>query len=611
MKKILFLTLVLTLGISAIANNRVLTDYVDNDKIFDILKNDTITLQYFGSENQFKFVEPDTIWKKRVKRPKENKHYYLQWYQPMDQTHGIPLNTQSGITKQFIFQNFVHHVDDGKVELFLFDLELHREIVFTPDKKINIIPCSIEDNILSLLKDSVIYYKPSKNNLSQEEDKLYEKTSIKNVHYNINIFPYAKSKPISLSCFLHFKNEINGYVNNNGIVFSSSEIEVITKEEFIKHNSYTQEILRQDSIVRLARIFDHTAVHNYETYGFEGDTMAIIQYYKDAKYSWSDSLDYFVAFAYGKDYTITIESYETIQDKIHFIDSVNLDFLKQRNERGLATRTEMAKKWDNKNNHIIQNDFISDTSKVIMGTYIDDWTIQKINIHGVKSSEYETPPSSGTQIPIFKYDSGGDILCSWWGSYNGNIFAIDWRGIKFENDSDRLYLMRRGSENLKERYTKAFARDIADRLIEQLELEAQKEEKKQKKIQEITRRKIFILGIAEAYGDYDWCGIKPTFFNCYSKTIKYIDCLVVPFNRFEDEESDDYGRKSKEIRCVGPFEPGEVASWRFDSMFKDENGMIRFFRITNLKITFMDNSTISYKGWENVEKHCEYVPELF
>ena len=83
MKKLILLSLTLTLGICLFANERALTDYVDNEKIFDILKNDTITLKYFSSENQFKFVEPDTIWKKRVKRPKENKHYYLQWYQPM------------------------------------------------------------------------------------------------------------------------------------------------------------------------------------------------------------------------------------------------------------------------------------------------------------------------------------------------------------------------------------------------------------------------------------------------------------------------------------------------------------------------------------------------
>lgn len=607
MKKILFLTLVLTLGISAIANNRVLTDYVDNDKIFDILKNDTITLQYFGSENQFKFVEPDTIWKKRVKRPKENKHYYLQWYQPMDQTHGIPLNTQSGMTKQFIFQNFVLHENGGKIELFLYDLEINREIVFTPCRSICIRSESIENSISSMLKDSVIYYKKRHYPNSQDVDEFYKKTSLKSIQYRIDLCPYAEffeRNSISIVCTLQFNDDITGYIHNDGVYLSN--VEAITKSEFLEHNALVQENMKQDSIVRLARIFDHEAIHLHSKYGFEGDTMAIIHYYRKPKYSWNDSLDYFIAYAYGKEYTITIDTYEKIQDKVLFIDSTDFEFLKNRGGNGFLRRKEAAKMWDAKNIYTIQNDLLLDTTYVVMGTYIYDWTIQNIDMDGEILSKYETLPTDGTLIPIFKYGSGGDMRCAWWGSYNGKIFAIDWRGIKFENEEDRLFLMRRGDDNVDDRYIKAFARDFVDRLTEELE----EEEKKQQEIDKLKKRKIFLLSMDKAYGDYDWCGIKPKFLNCYNKTIKYIDCLVVPYNTFDDVQSDDYGRSSKEIRCVGPFEPGEIASWRFDEMFKNESGIIKTFRITNIKITFTDNSTILYKGWENVKKHYEYVYDL-
>lgn len=605
MKKILFLTLVLTLGISSIANNRVLTDYVDNDKIFDILKNDTITIQYYGSENQFKFIEPDTIWKKRVKRPKENKHYTLQWYQSIDQTNGISVNTQNKISKQFIFQDFVHHINGGKIELSLYDLELNREIVFIPNKTIEITSNSVEDDIVFILKDSVIYYKPSKYLLLEEEDVFYEKTSLKDVHYQIKISPYANNYPISIVCTLKFNNDINGYLNNNGLNLIGS-IDTITKDEFIVHNAKVQKNLKQDSIVRLATVFDHEAIYSDSKYGFEGDTMAIVQYFRKCPNKWSDSLDYFIAYAYGKEYTITIESYENIQDKVIFIDTTDLEFLKTRGSNGLLRRKETAKIWDAKNSYTIQNDLLLDTTHVVMGTYIYDWTIQNIDMDGEILSKYETPPTDGTLIPIFKYGSGGDISCAWWGSYNGKIFAIDWRGIKFENEEDRLFLMRRGDDNVDDRYVKALARDFVDRLTEALE----EEEKKQQEIDKLKKRKIFLLSMDKAYGDYDWCGIKPKFLNCYNKTIKYIDCLVVPYNRFDDVQSDDYGRSSKEIRCIGPFEPGEIASWRFDDMFKNESGIIKTFRITNIKITFIDNSTILYKGWENVKKHYEYVYEL-
>ena len=201
MKKTLFLTLTLLLGLSSFANNRVLTDYVDNEKIFDILKNDTITIQYYGSENQFKFIEPDTIWKKRVKRPKENKHYTLQWYQSIDQTNGISVNTQNKISKQFIFQDFVHHINGGKIELSLYDLELNREIVFIPNKTIEITSNSVEDDIVFILKDSVIYYKPSKYLLL--EDVFYEKTSLKDVHYQIKRH-YISSVFIKLNIIFYF-----------------------------------------------------------------------------------------------------------------------------------------------------------------------------------------------------------------------------------------------------------------------------------------------------------------------------------------------------------------------------------------------------------------------
>ena len=166
--------------------------------------------------------------------------------------------------------------------------------------------------------------------------------------------------------------------------------------------------------------------------------------------------------------------------------------------------------------------------------------------------------------------------------------------------------MRSGNRNLEERMQRAAIADYADRLVELLK----KEEEKEKKIKNLIKRKIFLLSQDKVYGDYDWCGINPKFLNCYSKTIKYIDCLVVPYNKFDDVQSDDYGRSSKEIRCIGPFEPGEIASWRFDDMFKNENGIIKRFKITNIKITFIDNSTITYKGLENVKKHYEYVYDL-
>lgn len=570
---------------------------VDVKQAFDILKNDTITMSYRPSENSFKFVTPDTIWIKKVKRPKEDKHYKLQWF------YNPTIDSKYDDYRDVIYKDYQYTNDT--LCFLLHDIELNRDIVYIP-RPYECIKCyQMETRVMSYFKDSIIFYRQKYGS----EDELYESTTVESCKYLLKLRPTQNILTSSIECSLRFQNGMTGRITKEGIKLNNEVLELITKEEFLTHNYEIAELYKKDSVLRLAKIYDHLAIHNNDKYGFEGDTMAIIKYNREPKYNYSwntDSIDFFVAYAYGKEYTIKINSYEQIEDKVVFLDTADLAYLKIRGEKGYNRRIEAAKIWDKQNESVLLLDCVKDTSDIIWATlnYDTDF-IQYIDLYGNRKYDNVSKPSKGTRIPIYFYGDGGDMNVAFWTSYEANQFAIGTghNELTFENDSDRLYLMRSGRRNFEERVKHAVAADIAARMIEILEQEAKKEEK----IKSLSKKKIFLLSMDKAYGDYDWCGIKPRFLNCYSKTIKYIDCMVVPYNQFGDQQSDDYGRESKEIRCVGPFEPGEIASWRFEDMFKNESGIIRSFKITNIKITFLDNSTIIYKGWENVKKHYEYV----
>ena len=413
-------------------------------------------------------------------------------------------------------------------------------------------------------------------------------------------------------CNLNFNDNISGYMSD-GKIHLNGEVEIITYEEYLSHNKKVQENIKKDSIVRLARVFCEEAICNDQEYAFEGDTMAIINFFKEEEYPWSDdSLEYFTAYAYGKEYKIKyVDAWEQKkEDIVQFIDTMDFDFLNKRRLIGSQRRKEVAKIWDKKNDSILQNDSVRD--KNVVWAILDDISyafLQQIDEYGYRINESADKPISGQKVPIFYYGQAGDLISAWWFIFKGKYFAIDanaYSKIKFENEEDRLYLMRSGRRNFEQRMLLAQIEDLATQFEEILKKEVEKDKKKKSLIQ----KKIFLLSQNNAYGNYDWCGIKPRFLNCYSKTIKYIYCDVVPYNQFGDIEDDDYGKTKKEIRCVGPFEPGEIASWRFDELFKNESGIIKSFKITNIKIVFIDNSTIIYKGWENVKKHYEYVYDL-
>ena len=116
------------------------------------------------------------------------------------------------------------------------------------------------------------------------------------------------------------------------------------------------------------------------------------------------------------------------------------------------------------------------------------------------------------------------------------------------------------------------------------------------------QKKILIISQEYSFSNYQF-GLKFEFYNCYQKVIKYINLTICAYNRVGDLQRDDLGRSKKDVRCIGPIEKGEIASYDFDELFWDENDIIHRLIVTNGKITFMDNSVVSYSGQKSVELH--------
>ena len=116
------------------------------------------------------------------------------------------------------------------------------------------------------------------------------------------------------------------------------------------------------------------------------------------------------------------------------------------------------------------------------------------------------------------------------------------------------------------------------------------------------QKRILIVSQEYSFSDYQF-GLKFKFYNCYQKEIKYINLTICAYNRVGDLQRDDLGRSKKDVRCIGPLEKGEVASYDFDELFWDDNDIIHRLVVTYVKVTFMDNSVITYSGQKGVELH--------
>lgn len=86
--------------------------------------------------------------------------------------------------------------------------------------------------------------------------------------------------------------------------------------------------------------------------------------------------------------------------------------------------------------------------------------------------------------------------------------------------------------------------------------------------------------------------------NAYDKDIKYIRFNLVPYNRVDDVISRSL-IETKKIEIIGPFKSDTENYFIFNEVWLDENNIVDYIKITDIKITFMDNQVIAIKNSSN------------
>lgn len=206
-------------------------------------------------------------------------------------------------------------------------------------------------------------------------------------------------------------------------------------------------------------------------------------------------------------------------------------------------------------------------------------TKEMVDIDGKTCFIYSAEKNFGSLYCYDMYCNGKKIKID---SFNGDLNE--------EDNSKVAFLQRRGNEGAAIRESIAIKKD------------KEQQEKALKQKQEFAKKQIFLTRVNLARGKYQ-CGVSLKIFNCYNKTIKYIDFTAASYNHFNDPQKDEIGVGQKSCQCLGPIAPTETGKFTFNELFWDKNCVISSVRLTNIKITFTDNTTVSFSGWNNIKVH--------
>lgn len=182
-------------------------------------------------------------------------------------------------------------------------------------------------------------------------------------------------------------------------------------------------------------------------------------------------------------------------------------------------------------------------------------------------------------------------------------YSWERKTIKTSKDAD--FLKSQGEKGREQRFDVAEAYDDVQTKIWLGKLKSAIDDYN-KEVAYKKKNQIFITGIGYDYDSNEYSsrfGMHFDVYNCFSKTIKYVEFTMTNYNAVGDVQRDDIGRATRTVKGIGPIEPEDGGRYSWDDIFWDDRDVIRKTRLTNVKFIFTDGTTKSFSGYANINKH--------
>ena len=227
----------------------------------------------------------------------------------------------------------------------------------------------------------------------------------------------------------------------------------------------------------------------------------------------------------------------------------------------------------------------------------------------------------GDTLAIFSYKAGEDKYVARFRYCNlllksGDVEFLDtkttttggtysWERKTIKTSANADFLKSKGEEGKFERFRIAAEYDHEKTSIWLDQLKAAIDDYN-KDVAYKRKNQIFITGIGYVFDSNEYShsfGMRFDIYNCFSKTIKYVEFTLTNYNAVGDVQRDDLGHRSRTVKGIGPIEPESGGRYSWDDIFWDERGVIEKTKLTNVKFIFKDGTTRVFSGNANIKKH--------